>query len=83
MLARLDAAKEDYRLILISDHYTLLRTRGHDATPVPVLLYDSRIDTGRGIAYSEETALNGPTLEDCTALPDVLFARDGAQDFLA
>ena len=30
LLARLDAAKEDYRLILISDHYTLLRTRYPD-----------------------------------------------------
>lgn len=32
----------DFRILLMPDHYTLLSTRTHDATPVPFALYDSR-----------------------------------------
>lgn len=32
----------DFRLMLMPDHYTLLSTRTHDGTPVPVAVYDSR-----------------------------------------
>jgi len=34
---------EDFRLLLLSDHPTLLTTRMHDGSPVPFAIYDSRI----------------------------------------
>jgi len=83
LLGRLENAGEDYRLIIISDHYTLVRTKDHDATPVPVLFYDSRVDIGRGIDYTEENALNGPNVPKGTELLNILLERDGAQDLLA
>ncbi len=53
-------AGEDFRLLILSDHKTLTATRGHDADPVPYLLYDSRKDSGRGLPYSEESGEKGP-----------------------
>lgn len=50
----------DFRLLILSDHKTLTATRGHDADPVPYLLYDSRTDSGRGLPYSEESGQQGP-----------------------
>jgi 2,3-bisphosphoglycerate-independent phosphoglycerate mutase len=50
----------DFRLLILSDHKTLTSTRGHDADPVPYLLYDSRKDTGLNKPYCEETGLTGP-----------------------
>lgn len=42
LLARLEKADPEYRILLLSDHPTLLRTRGHDGKAVPFALYDSR-----------------------------------------
>lgn len=60
LAARLEAAGEDFRLLLLSDHKTLTSTRAHDGTPVPYLLYDSRVDTKNGGVYSEAAGENGP-----------------------
>ena len=49
----------DFRLLILSDHKTLTATRGHDADPVPYLLYDSRKDTGLNLPYCEESGLKG------------------------
>ena len=49
----------DFRLLILSDHKTLTATRGHDADPVPYLLYDSRKDTCLGLPYCEESGLKG------------------------
>ena len=54
----------DYRVLLLSDHKTLTSTRGHDADPVPFLLYDSTVDTGLGLAYTEANGLKGPYYPD-------------------
>ena len=56
-------AMDDFRLLILSDHKTLLATRGHDGDPVPFLLYDSRRDTGSGAVYSEAGAESGPYVE--------------------
>ena len=45
--------------LILSDHKTLTATRGHDADPVPYLLYDSRKDTGLNLPYCEESGLKG------------------------
>lgn len=54
--ARMDASGEPYRMLVLPDHPTPLRTRTHSAQPVPYLLYDStrRLETGR--LYNERTA---------------------------
>lgn len=59
----LDADGTDYRLLVISDHKTLTATRGHDADPVPYLLYDSRKETGSGLPYCEASGEKGPSYE--------------------
>lgn len=70
------AALGDYRLLFLSDHYTPISTRTHDGTPVPYLLYDSRVDTGNGQPYSEAgAAASGARMEAGTDLMPLLFAR--------
>lgn len=54
----------DYRILLLSDHKTLTSTRGHDGDPVPFMLYDSTVDTGLGLSYSERNGLKGPLYPD-------------------
>lgn len=76
LLERLDKSGEDYRILLLSDHKTLTATRGHDADPVPFLIYDSRVDTGRGGAYDEPNGEAGPFLPEGNVLLDKLFERD-------
>ncbi len=58
---------KDYRLLLISDHKTLMATRGHDADYVPYLIYDSREDSKLGQAYGECYGEAGPRYEDGAA----------------
>ena len=65
----------DYRLLLLSDHKTLTATRGHDADPVPYLLYDSRIDSGNGGVYTEKAGEAGPFVPQGCELLHLLFER--------
>ena len=60
LIRRMDEAGMEYRILLLSDHKTLTSTRGHDGDPVPYLIFDSRVDTGRGGAYNEPEGLKGP-----------------------
>lgn len=46
----------DYRLLFMSDHATLIRTKTHDNSPIPYGLYDSRLDTGVRLKYNEKQA---------------------------
>lgn len=75
----LDKSGEDYRLLILSDHYTLTSTRGHDGTPVPYILYDSR-GTGpasiTAAAYSEKECAKGPYTEDGTMLVSNLLCEE-------
>jgi len=64
----------DYRILFLSDHKTLMSTRGHDGTPVPFLLYDSRITGDSGQVYSEADAERGDFLPDGTQLMPLLFS---------
>ena len=69
-------AGEDYRMLILSDHKTLTSTRGHDADPVPFILYDSReIAPGSGLAYSEANGLKGPMVREGVALLGMLFGE--------
>ena len=75
LLERLENAGLDHRVLLLSDHKTLTATRGHDADPVPFLLYDSRRDSGSGGAYDEPAGEAGPFVEHGWELLDMLFEK--------
>ncbi len=66
----------DFRLLLLSDHLTLLSTRGHDGSPVPWALYDSRRPGIMPCKLDEETASKGVYLHNGTQLMDHLFELD-------
>ena len=75
LIARLEAAGLDHRVLLLSDHLTLTATRGHDGGPVPFLLYDSREDSGNGLPYTEASGKAGPFVENGSTLLDLLFQK--------
>ena len=54
--AGLDAAREDYRILVLPDHPTPIRCRTHTADPVPFVLYDSTMTYDRGLAFTEAEA---------------------------
>ena len=62
----MEASGEPYRLLILPDHPTPLRTRTHSAEPVPYLLYDSTRTLGSGTQYGETAAKAGG-----------IFRRDG------
>ena len=70
-----DADIREYRILMLSDHKTLMSTRGHDGEPVPYFLYDSRVDTNEGHIFCEASAeTNGSLLTDGTMLMPLLFS---------
>lgn len=67
---------EDFRMLILSDHKTLSSTRGHDAQPVPFIIYDSRERVpGSGLSYTEKNGLTGPMIPQGTALMGMLFGE--------
>lgn len=52
----LDAAGEDYRILVLPDHPTPIRCRTHTSDPVPYLLYDSTKPCNQGCAFTEKDA---------------------------
>lgn len=77
MTEELEQEGVDYRLLLLSDHKTLISTRGHDGDPVPYLLYDSTRDTGLNLPYCEESGLKGPSYADgALTLMPLLFEEE-------
>ena len=71
----LQQQKLDFRLLLLSDHKTLMSTRTHDGDPVPFLLYDSTASRSGGLPYSEANGENGPFVEHGTDLMALLFGE--------
>lgn len=53
----LEAAGEDYRLLLLPDHPTPVKVRTHTGEAVPYLLYDSTLKIPGGAVYNERTAV--------------------------
>ncbi len=64
---------QDYRLLMLSDHKTLMSTRTHDGDPVPYMIYDSTKDTGCGYPYTEKFGLMGEYLDKGHDLMAKLF----------
>ncbi len=72
ILAEMLKRGEDFRLLVMCDHPTLMTTRTHDATPVPYAIFDSR-KPGPPRKYCEAEALRYPLLEDGSRLLERLF----------
>lgn len=49
----LDAAGEDYRMLIMPDHPTPICIRTHTSDPVPYMLYDSTEERGSAYDYNE------------------------------
>ncbi|MDR0818474.1 MAG: 2,3-bisphosphoglycerate-independent phosphoglycerate mutase [Oscillospiraceae bacterium] len=67
---------QDFRILVLSDHYTLSESGAHDAYPVPYLIYDSRmpIRNGNISVFTELTAAStGISQESGVVLMDKLF----------
>ena len=75
LIAGLEAVEYDYRMLIISDHKTLISTRGHDGSPVPYIFYDSRRDEKTGLTYCEADGQRGPYIDDGTQLMNILFEQ--------
>ena len=71
----MEAMREPYRLMLISDHYTLLSTRTHDGTPVPFAIFDSRAP-GAPRPFTESACAGCPVLDNGDILMRLLFEMD-------
>lgn len=69
----LQQQKLDFRLLLLSDHKTLMSTRTHDGDPVPFLLYDSTALKPEGLPYTEANGEQGPFVPQGTDLMKMLF----------
>lgn len=70
---KLDQAGVDYRILMLSDHKTLMSTRGHDGDPVPFMIYDSTRDSGNGKPYTEQFGEQGAYVDQGTKLMGMLF----------
>ncbi|MDO4547934.1 MAG: 2,3-bisphosphoglycerate-independent phosphoglycerate mutase [Clostridia bacterium] len=68
----------DHRVLLMPDHYTLLSTRTHDATPVPFALYDSREGkNAQSRPFTEKACENEKVLETGDELMRLFFEKGG------
>jgi len=74
LLGRLEKVDPEFRILILSDHPTLLSTRGHDGEAVPFALYDST-NPGAPRKFDEAHArATGDFLEEGPMLLRALFA---------
>ena len=72
----LDAAGEDYRMMILPDHPTPIKVRTHVAEPVPYLLYDSTCPQQHTWKYNEkEAAASGNKVKHGWDLMAHLFSK--------
>lgn len=73
----LDAAGEDYRMLILPDHPTPVKVRTHVAEPVPYLLYDSTAPERHDWHYNEkEAADSGKTVSHGWDMMKYLFGGE-------
>lgn len=73
----LDAAGEDYRMLILPDHPTPIKVRTHVAEPIPYLLYDSTALENQTWHYNEkEATAGGRIVEHGWDLMKVLFQEE-------
>lgn len=73
IISGMEKTGEDFRVLILSDHKTLLEDLLHNGDPVPFLVYDSAADTGAGLPYTEKNGEKGVYLDDGTMLMPMLF----------
>lgn len=67
---------EDYKIMLLPDHYTYSRTKGHARGPVPFVLYDSRCEVQGIESYTEDNCTaTGLYLENGPELMELMFSK--------
>ena len=66
----------EHRILMLSDHKTLMTTRTHDGDPVPFMIYDSTAPVDCGLGYTEANGEKGPYIEPGTALMGMLFQKN-------
>lgn len=54
LVSKMEAAGEDFRLLVLPDHPTPIRVRTHTSDPVPYMLYDSTKPQEHAWDYNEE-----------------------------
>ena len=74
LLERLPKIDPDFRMLLLSDHPTLVSTRGHDGDAVPFALYDSRQPAAPRKFDEQSAAATGDFLAEGPMLLRALFA---------
>lgn len=75
VMQRMDASGEDYRVIVLPDHPTPIRTRTHSSEPIPYMLYDSTKQLNKDWFYNEKAAkASGNFVENGYELVNQLFA---------
>ena len=72
----MEEQKMDHRILMLSDHKTLMTTRTHDGDPVPFMIYDSTAPVGFGLGYTEANGERGPYVEPGTKLMGMLFQKN-------
>jgi len=75
LLEELPKIDPDFRILLLSDHPTLMTTRTHDGAPVPYAIYDSR-KAASPRKFCESEAAKGPYLENGDWLMPRLFEQE-------
>ena len=71
----IEQSEKDVRVLILPDHYTLVKQRVHTSVPVPYLIYDSRRSIGNFPAYNEVQADSESVLSDGTKLIEELFSE--------
>lgn len=63
----------EHRILMLSDHKTLMSTKTHDGDPVPYMIYDSTAPVNSGCRYTEADGEKGVYENNGTALMHMLF----------
>jgi 2,3-bisphosphoglycerate-independent phosphoglycerate mutase len=72
----LEAAGEDYRMLILPDHPTPICVRTHTSTPVPYMLYDSTQPKENSLLYNEfDAAKSNIYIANGHEVIDHLFER--------
>lgn len=75
LIEYLEGSGEEYRFMVLPDHYTPLRIRTHEGKPVPFVYYDStdQREICPERVYSEACGTKGPYFENGFELTDYFF----------
>ncbi|MDR2600158.1 MAG: cofactor-independent phosphoglycerate mutase [Oscillospiraceae bacterium] len=72
---KLSSADTDFKILLMTDHRTLISTRSHANGAVPYTIYDSSKELNTGLHFNEHDASNGEYIKDGTKLLNKLFDK--------